>query len=193
MMPVNIDFAPASLRRSLWRCPPAYYLLAATGLVLCLSAALAISTTRAQKAREQRQQAYQTQLRNQRANAAAPRPPAPISPARASAVNNAVWQLNLPWQELQEAIEEASSAKAPKPGAVALLSLEPDARSHSIRITAESKNSDDMLAYIERLKQQTFFSTVTLSKHDINEQDSNKPLRFQLDVQWLASAATATP
>ena len=60
MTPVNIDFAPASLRRSLWRSPPVYYLLATTGLVLCVSAALVISTTRAQKAREQRQQAYQT-------------------------------------------------------------------------------------------------------------------------------------
>ena len=67
-----------------------------------------------------------------------------------------------------------------------LLALEPDARKHVLRLTAEVKNSDDMIGYIELLKQQEFFSAVTLTRHEVSELDPNRPLRFQLDAEWRA-------
>ena len=52
---------------------------------------------------------------------------------------------------------------------------------------AEAKTSDDMIAYIEQLKKQEFFTAVLLTKHEINEQDPNKPWRFQFEAQWVGA------
>jgi Tfp pilus assembly protein PilN len=53
-----------------------------------------------------------------------------------------------------------------------------------VRITAEAKNSDDMIAYVEALQHIEWFTTVLLARHEINEQDPNHPIRFQIDAQW---------
>ncbi|AMO98366.1 hypothetical protein CAter282_0428 [Collimonas arenae] len=41
-----------------------------------------------------------------------------------------------------------------------------------------------MIAYVEELKQRKFFQSVVLLRHEINERDVNKPLRFQFQAQW---------
>ena len=94
------------------------------------------------------------------------------------AVNQAIAKLNLPWTDLLDALEKASSDK------VALLQVTPNSQKASLKAMAETKNSDDMIAYIEALKQQKLFTAVILEKHEINEQDQNKPYRFQFEVQW---------
>jgi len=43
-----------------------------------------------------------------------------------------------------------------------------------------------MVGYIEQLKQQEFFAGASLLRHEINDQDPNRPLRFQVEVQWRA-------
>jgi Tfp pilus assembly protein PilN len=67
---------------------------------------------------------------------------------------------------------------------VALLSLEPDTDKNVVRITAEARDSDVMVAYIEQMQRQELFSSVFLVRHEINELDANHPIRFQLDAQW---------
>ena len=99
-------------------------------------------------------------------------------PAQAGAVNAAAQQLNLPWRGLYDAVQAAT------PATIALLALEPDAKKNSVRITAEAKGSDDMIAYVEQLERIEWFSTVLLARHEINEQDKNRPIRFQIDAQW---------
>lgn len=94
------------------------------------------------------------------------------------AINQAITALNLPWTDLFDALEKASSDK------VALLQVLPNNRQSSLKAVAETKNSDDMIAYLEALKQQKFFTDVVLEKHEINEQDPNKPYRFQFAVLW---------
>ncbi len=95
-------------------------------------------------------------------------------------MNAAVLQLNLPWRALHDAIAAAT------PKDIALLALEPDPRRRSMKITAEARTSDEMIAYVERLKQQELFGAVALLRHEINELDPNRPIRFQLDAQWSA-------
>ena len=90
----------------------------------------------------------------------------------------AAQQLNLPWRGLYDAVQAAT------PATIALLALEPDAKKNSVRITAEAKGSDDMIAYVEQLERIEWFSTVLLARHEINEQDKNRPIRFQIDAQW---------
>ena len=180
MKRVRLDFAPPSVARSLFHTRPAGWALAAAAVLLCLAAAVLGWQLLASR------HTFNAQLAavRVRANAPAAAPvqaagPA-ISASQAAAVNGAVLQLNLPWRALHDAIGAAT------PRSIALLALEPDARKRTMRITAEAKTSDDMIAYVEQLKQQELFAAVVLTRHEINDQDPNKPIRFQLDAQWTA-------
>jgi Tfp pilus assembly protein PilN len=176
-----IDFAPRSLRRTLFRTPGRsaallFNLVVLGGVVLS-------QFGRYQDEREQLD-ALNAALA---ARSSAARPVAVAAPAglavpeaQAQAVNDAVMQLNLPWRDLHEAVRAATPAN------VALLALEPDAKRRTLRITAETRNSDDMLAYVADMQAQGWFGAVTLVRHEIAEEDPNRPLRFQVSAQWGA-------
>ena len=181
MTRMDIDFAPPGWRRSLYRVPSWAWAAAALGVVLLATAAWAGG------AALQRQHLREAQLqRAQQRVAHATQGPAPqaqtaIAPAQAAAVNAAILQLNLPWRDVQDALATAT------PPDIALLALEPDARKRVLKITAETKSSDAMVAYVALLKQQELFGTrVQLLRHEINGLDPNKPLRFQLEARWSA-------
>ncbi|WP_317201865.1 hypothetical protein [Janthinobacterium sp.] len=179
MSRMRIDFAPPGLRRSLFHAHPALWAGAALGLALCAGAAvLGGEALRRQDAL--RAQALAQEQRAARRGVPAPAAKIAIGAEQAAAVNAAVLQLNLPWRELQDAVAAAT------PPAVALLSLEPDARKRLLKLGAEVKRSEDMIAYIEELKRQELFTGVALTRHEINEQDPNKPIRFQLEATWAA-------
>ena len=179
MKPVRIDFAAPSLGRALYRAGIGTWLMLAAALALCAAAGLLGWRLVQQKHR------YDAELATVRMRVAVP-PPAPvavlprISDAQAAAVNAAVLQLNLPWRALADAVADAT------PASVALLALEPDARKHAIKITAEAKNADDMVSYVEQLGKQELFTGATLTRHEINEQDPNHPVRFQIEAYWSA-------
>jgi Tfp pilus assembly protein PilN len=110
-------------------------------------------------------------------------------------LNTVIRQLNTPWQDLFNQLERDT------PKEVALISIEPDARRASIRLQAEAKTLDTLLAYAASLQQRGVLGRLTYSKHETNEQDSNKPVRLSVDIelrmpQRLAgtdTAATAPP
>lgn len=180
MKRVRIDFAPPSLARTVHRTGPLGWSLAVLAVLLCVAAGATGWQMLA------RQRVLASQLAVVRAQVAAPvtvaaaAPQPPVGEPQAAAVNAAVLQLNLPWRALHDAIGAAT------PPNIALLALEPDPRRRSMKITAEAKNSDDMIAYVEQLKQQELFGAVALLRHEINELDPNRPIRFQLDAQWSA-------
>ncbi len=178
MKPVRIDFAPASVARTLHRTPLAAWLLAAFALVLCVGAVVAGASMM------ERQRAHERQLAALQARVVPVAAPvadaAPISEPQATAVNAAVMQLNLPWRALQDAVAAAT------PAGVALLALEPDAKKRTLRISAEARTSDEMIDYVARLKREELFSDVALTHHEINDQDPNRPIRFELDAAWSA-------
>ncbi len=41
-----------------------------------------------------------------------------------------------------------------------------------------------MLAYITRLQAEEWFTGVVLMRHEVMQEDPNRPLRFQVSVQW---------
>jgi hypothetical protein len=183
MKRVRIDFAPPGLARTIHRTGLTGWSLAVLAVLLC---AVAAATGWQMLAR---QRVLDTQLAQLRAHArasgtavAAVAAQPQIGEAQAQAVNAAVLQLNLPWGALQAAVGQAT------PKNIALIALEPDPRRRSMKITAEAKNSDDMIAYVEQLRGQELFGAgaVTLLRHEINELDPNRPIRFQLDAQWWA-------
>lgn len=183
MKRVRLDFAQQlapGLRRTLYHAPPHAWGLGLAGLAVCAAALV-----HAHGYREAREE-VDAQLAALAARDAAPvvqplvqRGPQ-VSEAQAGAVNAAIMQLNLPWRTLFDAVRGAT------PPSVALLALEPDSRKRVLRITAEAKNSDDMLAYVEALEREEWFAAVTLVRHEVLEQDPNRPLRFQIDAGWGA-------
>jgi hypothetical protein len=182
MKRVRIDFAPPSLARTVHRSGPLAWGLALLAVLLC---AVAAATGWQMLAR---QRVLDAQLALVRTHVKVPVAAAAAQPqigeAQAQAVNAAVLQLNLPWRALQDAVGQAT------PKQIALIALEPDPRRRSMKITAEAKNSDDMIAYIEQLKGQELFGagagSVALLRHETNELDPNRPIRFQLEAQWRA-------
>ncbi len=102
----------------------------------------------------------------------------PMSDQQLLTINQAITQLNLPWQALFKVFEAA------KPKTIAILSLEPNGKKQSVKVQAEAKTPDDMIGFIETLKQQPLFADVLLQKHEINEQDPNRPYRFILEARW---------
>ena len=180
MKRVRLDFARPGWRRALFLAPPGVWGPLLGAMVLCCAALVQALDYR--EAREE-VDALQAALRA-RAGAPAVRPvaqrAAPVSEQQATAVNAAVMQLNLPWRALHDAVRRAT------PPTVALLALEPDARKRVLRITAEARSSDDMIAYVEKLQEQDGFGAVSLVRHEIGEQDPNRPIRFQVDAGWGA-------
>ncbi|MBI1891578.1 MAG: hypothetical protein HYS18_13080 [Burkholderiales bacterium] len=182
MRPIQIDFAPASLERTLRLSSPLTWGLLLMAIVLWAGVAFKANQLAHQKERaaaDLKQVLKQTQTRLQEREAkklAASQFSIPES--QANAINAAIAQLNLPWRDLFDAIEAAT------PADIALLAVEPDAKKHLLRGTAEAKSSEEMIAYIEQLKKQTLFTSVLLTRHEINEQDPNKPMRFQFEAEW---------
>lgn len=179
MKRTHIDFAPRSLRRTLFHTPGRSAALLFNLAVLC-----ALAVSQLLKYQDEREQlaALQAALA-ERSLAARPvalsaAPKSALPEAQAQAVNDAVMQLNLPWRDLYEAVRAATPAE------VALLALEPDAKRRTLRITAETRDSDAMLAYVAKMQEQSWFGQVVLVRHEIAEQDPNRPLRFQLSAQW---------
>ena len=94
------------------------------------------------------------------------------------AINQAIRQLNLPWPDLFAAVEHALNEH------ISLLALEPEASSQTLRIQAEAKTADDMLDFVTALQADKAFRSARLLRHEINENDKNKPYRFTLEAQW---------
>ncbi|RZT01892.1 hypothetical protein SAMN05216319_5485 [Duganella sp. CF402] len=178
---MKIDFAPRSVRRTLFHIHPAVLALAGVGVLLCAAAAVGGW----QLAEQRREREHQLQHLQERVARLSARPAAEVArvaipEAQATFVNGAILQLNLPWRELQDAVLAAT------PRTVALVAMEPDPRKRILRITAETKTSDDMIDYVAALKDQDSFSGVVLTRHEINDADPNRPLRFQLEATWRA-------
>lgn len=176
---LHIDFAPRTVRRAMFRTHPAVLALGAAGVLLCVGAVLGATGL----ADDRRARAEQLRHVEERAAAMSARPvtvaKVDIPEAQATFVNNAVLQLNLPWRELQDAVAAAT------PRTIALVALEPDPRKQVLKITAEAMSSDDMVDYVAELKQQETFSAVALTRHDVQEADPHRPLRFQLEATWV--------
>lgn len=96
--------------------------------------------------------------------------------------NQVLRQLSLPWDTLFRAVESAGDKN------IALLSMEPDLRKGTVAITAEAKNFEAMLEYVRQLGKRDVFGSVLLQNHQVQQADSEKPIRFSLLADWKAGA-----
>lgn len=95
--------------------------------------------------------------------------------------NEVLRQLSLPWERLFQAVE-LSGGKG-----VALLALEPNTKNRSVRISGEAKNMAVLLNYIKQLEQRDAFGIVYLQSHQIQQQEPDRPVRFELLAAWLGN------
>lgn len=179
MKTLRIDFAAPSLRRALHGIGRGVWVAAVIGLLACIGGVVQWRALSLQRLADESSIRILLAQREQAASLTARAlPPAapPPTPGQVDAVNAAVIQLNLPWRALLEAVEVAT------PPTVALLALEPDGKRRSVKVTGEVRTSAEMLDFVTQLKRQELFDDVVLTRHETNEQDAVRPLRFQVEA-----------
>lgn len=182
MQRLDIDFATPSLVRALRRSSGLVWAVAVVGLALCLAAGLIWQQGAEQRAALQAQiAAAEAQLATGQSRVLV-KPRARLADDQASAVNAIIVQLNRPWGEMLDALEQAAAPS------VGLLELSPDAKGQRVKGIAEARNAAAMTAYIERLKRQPAFDHARLSRHEFADHDSSQPLRFEFELFWSAAA-----
>jgi Tfp pilus assembly protein PilN len=94
-------------------------------------------------------------------------------------INDAVVrQLTLPWAQIIEAVETASSSE------VTVLQLQPETQQRSLRLTAEAKNREAMLKYVRRLGETRILSGVHLVNHHVQVEDPSRPIQFGVQATF---------
>ncbi|MDT8363936.1 MAG: PilN domain-containing protein [Nitrosomonas sp.] len=89
--------------------------------------------------------------------------------------------LNLPWEPVFDSLEMAASKD------VALLSLQPNAASHAIRISGESKNLQGVIEYVEALEREPVFKNVHLVNYRVRQDHPRRPVSFLIALTWSDS------
>jgi hypothetical protein len=93
--------------------------------------------------------------------------------------NAVLAQMNVPWGELFEAIESADEAS------VALLQVQPDARSSSVVLGGTARDLGAVLTYMTRLERTQRLKDVVLVSHEIKLKEPGRPAAFQLLARWV--------
>lgn len=99
--------------------------------------------------------------------------------AETKRANEVIGQLTLPWDPLFAAVENAADKD------VALLAIQPDRRKGMVAIGGEAKNIAAMLDYMRRLGEEKPLKQVALLSHQVQQQDPQHPVRFNLSAKWV--------
>lgn len=91
-------------------------------------------------------------------------------------------QLGVPWDQLFRAFESVAEDD------VGLLGISPDAAKKEIKLAAEAKNMEAMLAYHRKLAENPAFTDVSLATHNVAEQDPQQPVRFTVTATWVIAS-----
>jgi Tfp pilus assembly protein PilN len=105
--------------------------------------------------------------------------------ARSRAARQAATELQMPWAELLSALETAPTQN------VAVLSIEPSAARRSVKLTAEAKHPQAMIAYLAALQKDKRLTQVMLTQHQVQMQTAGTPVRFQVQAYWGGGFAGA--
>jgi len=187
MRAVHINFAEDSLARrfsrfSLFSLLLALVLIAATTLLgMRLFGAYQIKQVTQNQSSEKQMALAKAKRQAERATKEST--DADLPKARIVALNQAIGQLNLPWTDL---LDNLQAAEVPE---VSVLRLEPEVENKLLKINAEAKTLEAMFSFVQKLNRQAMFHDASLLKHEVNEQDVNKPIRFQLRVEWTTAGA----
>lgn len=99
--------------------------------------------------------------------------------AEINRANEVIDQLARPWDQLFAAIEEAAGKD------IALLAIQPEKTKGIVTISGEARDFMAMLDYIRRLNQVYPLRNVDLLSHQVQQQDPQKPVHFNLSATWV--------
>ena len=97
------------------------------------------------------------------------------SPEELAAARETLERLAMPWQELLAALEAAASED------VALLAIEPDPKSGTVRISGDGKDYPAALGYVESLGRLESLSGVELVRHEAKKH----AVGFTVSARWV--------
>lgn len=92
--------------------------------------------------------------------------------------NEVLREIGAPWEPLFNAVEAAGGED------VTLLAMEPDTKKQVVRIAGEARNLAAVLEYMRRLGAQPALRGVQLQRHEVDQQDPERPVRFNLLAAW---------
>jgi hypothetical protein len=101
-----------------------------------------------------------------------------VSAEEAALARDTVERLGLPWTKLFAALESAANDQ------VALLAIEPDTKSGTVKISGDSKDYLAALAYVLNLSQADALSHVQLVRHEVKQNDPQRPVAFSISAGW---------
>jgi hypothetical protein len=108
-----------------------------------------------------------------------PHRPVPAASAEELAfARDTVERLGLPWGKLFSALEAAGSDQ------VALLSIEPDTKTGTVKISGDSRDYLAALGYVLTLSQADALSHVQLVRHEVKQKDPQHSVAFSISAAW---------
>lgn len=105
--------------------------------------------------------------------------------AEVKSAESVVRQLALPWGSLIQAIEQSATRD------VAILQLQPDAETRSVRLTAEARNRQAMFDYLRRLGAAPGLGDVHVVSHQVQREDPRQPIQFSVQAAMRAAVGSA--
>jgi Tfp pilus assembly protein PilN len=104
---------------------------------------------------------------------------AKVTPEEIALARETVQRLSLPWDGLFSALESAASDQ------VALLAIEPDARSGTVVISGTSKDYLAALTYVLNLSRDEKLGRVQLVRHEVKQNEPQRPVVFAVSASWM--------
>lgn len=96
-------------------------------------------------------------------------------------LNRIARQLNTPWATIFAVLERHTAST------VALIAIEPDSNRGSVRVTAEGRSLQHLMAYAAHLREDRAVARVTPLEHDTAVQEPGAPLRMVLEFSFEPS------
>lgn len=167
-----VDFATRPTRR-----------LSLVGALLLLTGAATLSLTYVDITdAEERLAAAESRLRTLTRGARLPTPRQSASTATpVDAGSGILKHLSTPWPDLLAELETTASLP------VAILALDAEAKSRRLRLTAEAKTMDDVLAFVERLRQSKRLDEVLLLHQEERKVGAVSVIAFTVQAAWPES------
>lgn len=103
-----------------------------------------------------------------------------VAPALAQAAARAGVALSLPWGRMLRELETLADPQ------VALLGVEAQGATRSLRITGEARSMTEVVGYVERLRTSPMALSVVLGTHEVRGIEGIEVIRFTVDVDWGA-------
>lgn len=174
MRRLNLDYAP----QSAWANRPGLFVLLVAVFVAATMPALYVHYADENEARQARWKQLQRSAKYLNGHASTGSQETPEVQAEIRRANEITAQLDLPWNQLFQALEASSDET------VALLGIQPDVPKRMVSIAAEARDVGSAVAYVKRLGSDAVLSGAHIINHQVQDQDPEQPMRFAVQAIW---------